>query len=96
MRSNYSGRSKPAASQQHAGFYRGTFDTNGLAEAPDTTNAGVKQTAGKTPATPVDGNSAGAASPEAGASAAAGVEEQLYAAEKSLLDKLQDTFATFG
>lgn len=96
MRSNYGGHSKPTASQQHAGFYRGTFDTNGLAEAPDTANAGVKETTGKNPATPLDDDSAGTASPEAGTYAAGGVEEQLYATEQSLLDELQDSFPTFG
>lgn len=96
MQSEHGSCSKSALNKQNISCYRGTFYAKGLAEAPGTANAGVKETAGKTFAAPVDDDSSGTASPEASDSVADGAKEQLLSTEQSLLDDLQDIIATFG
>lgn len=96
MQSEHGSCSKSALNKQNVSCYRGISYAKSLAEVPGTTNAGVRETAGKTFATPEYDDSSGTASPEASDFVADGAKEQLLSTEQSLLDELQDIINTFG
>lgn len=96
MQSEHGSCSKSALNKQNVPCYHDTSYVKSLAEAPKTVKTGVKETAGKTFAAPMDDDSSGITSTEASDSVSDGAKEQLLSTEQSLLDELQDIIATFG